>query len=429
LKRYSKSRYYAVLILKQVLEDGRWANKLLTYYSFKLNHQDAGLLTILVNGTVKFRLFEDWVLYKYIPKKKLERLTPWIRTVLRMGVYQLYFLESVPDYAVVNESVELAKRFGHRGTAGLVNAVLKTILREKPRPDEIWVKYSHPRWLYERLVQIFGNDTAEKVMQHNNEAPQIFVRVNTLKIPPNKFEELLISKGVEFKKFDFPPVTYRLSKLPHLVGIPDEFYLVQDLSSQVIPYLVAPQGVDYVLDMAGAPGAKITHIFQINHQIKAYSVELHFSRAKEIKRLSKRLGAMIHVINGDSTYIDFNIKFHRILLDTPCSGLGTLRRHAELRWRMRPERIEELNKIQMALLENAARLVRKDGVIVYSTCTIIPQENQGVVQWFLERHSEFTLEDAKEFIPHKFTDGKYLFVNGLKHSSDFSFAARLKKVD
>ncbi len=414
--------------MKEVLEDGRWANKLLTYYSFKLNHQDVGFLTILVNGTVKFRLFADWALLNYIPEKRFKKLTPWIRTILRMGVYQLYFLENVPDYAVVNESVELAKRFGHRGTAGLVNAVLKKILREKPEPDEIWIKYSHPRWLYERLVQIFGNDTAEKIMQHNNEAPQIFVRVNTLKIDPDEFEELLTSKGVEFKKFDFPPVTYWLSKLPHLVGIHDEFYLVQDLSSQVIPYLVAPHDGDYVLDMAGAPGGKITHVFQINPQIKAYSVELHLSRAKEIKKLSKRLGARIHVINGDSTYIDFKRRFDRILLDAPCSGLGTLRRHAELRWRMRPERIEELNKIQMALIENATRLVRKGGVIVYSTCTIIPEENQGVVQWFLERHPEFMLEDAGKFIPQEFTDGEYIFVNGIKNSSDFSFAARLKKV-
>lgn len=415
--------------MKEVLEDGRWANRLLTYYSFKLNHQDASFLTILVNGTVKFRLFEDWVLLHYVPEKKFKKLTPWIRTILRMGVYQLYFLEGVPDYALVNESVELAKRFGHRGTAGLVNAVLKKVLKEKPKPDEIWIKHSHPSWLYKKLIEIFGRDTAEEVMQHNNEAPQIFVRVNTLKINPREFEELLISKGVEFKKFDFPPVTYRLSKLPHLVDIPDEFYLVQDLSSQVIPYLVASRNGDYVLDMAGAPGGKITHIYQMNPQIKAFSVELHLSRAKEIRKLSERLGAQIHVVNGDSTYIYFNRKFDCILLDAPCSGLGTLRRNAELRWRMRPERIDELTEIQRALIENAARLVKKGGAIVYSTCTIMPEENQGIIEWFLERHPEFILEDAGIYIPPEFTERRFLFVNGLKRSSDFSFAARLKKLN
>ncbi len=427
MKKISKSRYFAVLILKEVLEDGKWANKLLTYYSFKLNDLDTSFLTILVNGTVKFRLFEDWVLLSFISKRKFSNLTPWIRTILRLGVYQIYFLESVPSYAVVNESVELAKRFGHRGTAGLVNAVLKKIILEKPWPDEIWIKYSHPEWLYKKLYEIFGRDMVRRVMQHNNAAPRIFVRVNTLKIEQQEFEKLLRSAGIQFKKLDFPPVTYMLDKLPHLSGIPEEVYYVQDLSSQVVPYLVNPRNGDYVLDMAGAPGGKITHVYQMNPRINAYSVELHLSRAKEIKRLSKRLDAKIHVINGDSTYIDFKRKFDRILLDAPCSGLGTLRRHAELRWRMRPERIDELVQIQKSLIENAARLVKAGGVIVYSTCTIIPEENEKIVEWFLERHPEFILEKAEDFIPPEFTKGDYLFVNGLKWSSDFSFAARLKK--
>ncbi len=425
MKKYSKARYYAVLILKEVLENGRWANKLLTYYSFRLKSNEVNLLSALVNGTVKQKLFADWVLKNYVKPEKFEKLTPWIRTILRMGVYQLYFLDRVPPYAVINESVELAKRFGHRGTAGLVNAVLKNINRDRIQPDSIWIKLSHPEWLYRLLVEKFGEEKAIKIMEHNNMPPLIFVRVNTLKISPESFENLLQKMGVGYRRFSFPPVTFQLEELPHLAGIPDELYYVQDLSSQVIPYLLEPSG--WVLDMAGAPGGKISHSYQLNPEILAISVELHLSRAKEIKRLAGRLGARIHVVNGDSTYISFKSQFDRILLDAPCSGLGTLRRHAELRWRMRPERIKELVEIQKKLLENAVNLLKPGGILVYSTCTITTEENEGIVRWFTERFKGFSLEPAVEHIPQKFTDNGFLFVDGVEFGSDFSFGVRFRR--
>ncbi len=420
----SRVRYYAVLILKEVLEEGRWANKLLVYYSFRVKPESVPLLSALVNGTVKYKLFTDWVLEKYLGKKKFAKLTPWIRTILRMGVFQLYFLENVPEYAVVNESVELAKRFGHRGTAGLVNAVLKRVARERIYPDEVWIRYSHPEWLYKKLVEIFGDDKAVQVMEHNNLPARTFLRVNTLRASREKFESML----TEFERFEFPPFAYRVDKLPHLLGIPEEYYYVQDLSSQTVPHLLAPEPGDLVLDMTGAPGGKITYAYQLEPTINAVSVEIHLSRAKEIKRLSGRLGTKIYVVNGDSTYIGFKRKFDKILLDAPCSGLGTLRRHAELRWRMSQERINELVKLQKRLMENAATLVKDGGVIVYSTCTITKEENEGIIEWFLAKHPDFELEGAADFIPSEFTRGKFLFVDGTLHDSDFSFAARLRKV-
>jgi len=425
LRKYSKVRYYAILVVKEVLEEGRWANKLLTYYSFKLKPDEVPFLSILVNGTVKYKLFSDWVLKNYIKSEKFEKLTPWIRTVLRMGVYQIYFLHKVPDYAAVGESVELAKRFGHRGTAGLVNAVLKNIARERPWPEEVWIRHSHPLWLYDLLRETFGNGKALRIMEHNNKPPEIFVRVNTLKIERERFENLLTEMGVKFRRFPFPPVTYHLEKLPHLVGLSEEFYYVQDLSSQVIPYLLDPEG--RILDMAGAPGGKISHVYQLNPDVFAVSVELHLSRAKEMKRLSERLGAGVYVINGDSTYISFRSGFDRILLDAPCSGLGTLRRHAELRWRMRPERITELVEIQKKLLKNAVTLLKPGGVLLYSTCTITREENEGVVNWFLENFKDFRLERAEDFIPVEFTDRGFIFVDGTNYGSDFSFGARFRR--
>ncbi len=262
-------------------------------------------------------------------------------------------------------------------------------------------------------------------MEHNNRPPEIFVRINTLKTTPEKFEELLKEKGVKFRKFSFPPVTYWLDKLPHIAGIPDEFYYVQDLSSQVIPYLLEPEGK--ILDMAGAPGGKISHAYQLNPEIFAVSVEIHLSRAKEMKRLTERLGAMIHVVNGDSTYISFKTRFDRILLDAPCSGLGTLRRHAELRWRMRPERITELVEIQKKLLRNATNLIKPGGILLYSTCTITREENDEIARWFLENFREFRLEPAENFLPENFTRDGFLLVDGTEFESDFSFGVRFRR--
>ena len=426
----TRVRKVALKIIMASLEEGRWANKLLVPNLFEIEDpRDQKLLTELVYGTIKMKLRLDWTIQRYLKKHRLEDLTPPIRNILRLSAYQILFMR-IPHYAAVSEGVKLARRFGHRGTASLVNAVLRRIADEKPVPKEPWVLHSHPEWLYRRWLELWGEERAVQIMQHNNTPAPIYIRVNTLKTTVDAVIKSLEVKGIGFEKVDFPPEAIKVARAPQLIGLPESFYYVQDRSSQMIAHLMSPKPGWTVYDLAAAPGGKITHIAALmgdEGHIKA--VELHRSRALEMKKVIERLGiGSIEVVVGDGSSIMFDRKADGVLTDVPCSGLGTLRRRPELRWRMRPDRIPELAKIQKAILENAAANTRIGGIIVYSTCTIEPTENQFQIENFLREHPEFRLEPAQDYVPPEYTQDGYLFVDGVTHDCDFMFGARLRKV-
>ncbi len=266
-------------------------------------------------------------------------------------------------------------------------------------------------------------------MKHNNTPPPIYLRVNTLRTKIEDLCEILESSNVSFELISFPQETIKVSVPPQEIPIPEELYYAQDLSSQVVPYLLSPSINSLLYDAAVAPGGKSSHIYALTQgQITVFGVDKILSRLKVTKRVFRRLGVKdFFLVQGDSSVLTLRKKPEFALIDAPCSGLGTLRRKAELRWRMSEKRIRELSKLQKSLLEGVARNVPKGGVLVYSTCTTEPEENEENIENFLIEHRDFKLEDAREFVPPKFTGSDFLYINGIKWDSDFSFGARLLK--
>jgi len=414
--------------LLRVLEEGAWLNKILTHFLFKVqDERDRGLLTELLYGTVKQKLRLDWTISKFLKKYYIEELPPSIRNILRLGAYEIFFLD-IPSYATVNEYVKLAKKVGHRGTAALVNALLRRISSERPEPQEPWVRYSHPKWLYERWKQRMGEEECIRLMKYNNSPHIIFIRINTLKVTPSDFEKELKKSGVNFERLYFPE-TLRIETPPQFLPIDESSYLVQDLSTQIAVHYFNPEPHSTILDMTAAPGVKTTHISQLTSDTAwIVAVEKNKARSRLIKELGRRMGIKnIDIVVGDSAYIPFKHRFQFILLDAPCTGLGTLRRKPEIKWRIKEDDIHRMSALQKKLLENAARLVKKGGFILYSTCTIEPEENGENIKYFLHKFTDFKLVMEKH-IPENFVKNGFLFIEGIKYNCDYFFGAKLQKV-
>ena len=424
-----KTRLFAVLILKEVLDGSRWSNRLLPEFRNRLPYAERGRLTELVMGTIKMKLRLDWTVERYLRGYKLSDLTPLIRNVLRLATYEILFLEKVPEYASVKEGVNLARRFGHRGVASLANAVLRKIAAGKPVPQEPWILHSHPEWLYRRWAAAYGQEIALSIMEDNNRPSNFYVRVNTSRISPEDFREKLRSLGIDYR--EVPELEEALQifsfreELADLRGL----FTVQDLSSQVVSRFLAPEKKRVIYDLAAAPGGKTTHVAEIiEDEGIIVALDRYRSRIKTLRKRSGELGhGSIYPVVGDLLKPPLRALADFILLDVPCSGTGTLKRHPEIKWRLKPEDIPKLARYQLKLLERASGLLGNGGIIVYSTCTLEPEENEGVVENFLRNNPEFRLSENADNNLKGFMDGPYLRVNGIVHRSDWTFAARLRR--
>jgi len=302
-------RKIALHVIIRVLEEGAWLNKILTHFLFKIQDaRDRALLTELLYGTVKQKLRLDWTISKFLKKYYIEELPPSIRNILRLGTYEVFFL-NIPPYATVNEYVKLAKKVGHRGTAALVNALLRKISSERPEPQEPWIKYSHPQWLYERWKQRMGDEECIRLMEYNNSPHIIFIRINTLKVTPSDFEKELKKSGVNFERLYFPE-TLRIETPPQFLPIDESSYLVQDLSTQIAIHYLNPEPYSTILDMTAAPGVKTTHISQLTSDTAwIVAVEKNKGRSRLIKELGRRMGIKnIDIVVGDSAYIQRQVQ-------------------------------------------------------------------------------------------------------------------------
>ncbi len=422
-----KTRLYALLILKEVLDGDRWSNKLIEKFRNYLPEEARHRFTELVMGSIKMKLRLDWTISQYLKGYTIDQLTPWIRNILRLGTYELIFMESIPPYATVKEAVALAKKFGHRGTAALVNAVLRRISGQVPIPEEPWLFHSHPEWLYRKWLSIYGAEKAVEIMKSNNRPRRFYIRVNTLRIKRDELIERLSQKGIQAEPLEFPPegivVTRNSSVIEEFRGL----FTVQDLSSQIVSHLLAPQEGELIYDLGAAPGGKTTHIAELTgDRCRIIALEKHKSRLNQLVNRARELGIKsIMPVLGDILSPPLESMADKILLDVPCSGTGTLRRHPEIRWRLKPENLKELSEYQLALLRKAASLLRPGGVIVYSTCSMEPEENEEVIENFLRETPNFWLEDPRKYIPNTFVDRLFLKIDGSVHQSDWAFAARL----
>jgi len=406
----------------------------------RLSPRDAALVTALVQGTFRNRALLDHHLTAFLGER-WNGIPLWIRQALRLGALQIQVLTRVPHSAAVDESVKLAKKYGHPGTAGLVNAVLRRLAggERAPLPDpesdpvaHLATVHSHPEWLVERWLARYGSAEAARLLQSNNREPRVSVRANGHRITNEALAEALRAEGLTAEPGpNGGPVLlvgdgYVAARSPLFRG---GSLSLQDEAEAVVVGILDPRPGDAALDAAAAPGGKASQIAErVLPDGYVVALERHPSRARALRsNLVERLAlARAWTVCGDAALPPLRGPFDRVLVDAPCSGLGVLRRRADARWRKEPAAIAEMAALQALLLDAAAPLVRDGGVMVYSVCSLEPEETDAIVTPFLRRHPEFSLEDARPFLPPPFRGGdSCLRATPHDHGTDGVFAARL----
>jgi 16S rRNA (cytosine967-C5)-methyltransferase len=399
----------ALAVVRRVFEEGAYADRALHGEAERLDlsPRDRALATRLAYGVVQRRDTLDHVIAT-LAGRPVGKLEPAVLAALRLGVLQLAFLDRIPAHAAVTESVELAKRDSRRG-AGLVNAVLRRAAREarplvealpEGTPAEAALRHSHPRWIAELWFDALGAADARALMAAGNEPAEAAVRANTLQIGADELARRL------------PVAAHRADRLPEGLVLEEPFdafssplweqglFMPQSRAAMAVARVLDPQPGDDVLDLCAAPGAKTTQLAALmENRGRVVAVERHPGRADALRRTAARMkAANVEVRTADATEPQSGA-YDRVLVDPPCSDLGTLAARPDARWRKDPVAVQELAARQAQILEAAAGAVRRGGVLVYSTCTISPAENEERIAGFLRQHADFALDDPPSDLP------------------------------
>ncbi len=427
-----------------------------------LTSLDRAFLTELTFGVIRWRGKLDWVIRQF-SKTPFEKIEIETLNILRLGLYQILFLSRTPSSAAVNESVELAKRIRGKGGAGFVNAILRSTIRQKNEirfPDKaedpahhLSVVQSHPLWLVERWVREMGAEETLNICIFNNQISPLTLRTNTLKISrkdlieklrENELEPFPTTLSEEGILLEHPPPT---SELPFMKG---GLYIIQDEASQLVTSILDPKPGERILDACAAPGGKTTHMAQkMENRGEIYAMDLGQGKLDLIEEICQRLGIkIVSTVKGDATKplpIPQGSRFDRVLADVPCSGFGTLRKNPDLKWRRGQKDIKRLSELQFSILSNLSTCVKEGGILIYSTCTVFHEENEDVVEKFLDGHPEFQLgridkvasdipacrqagiADGKSEKFHPFFQNRYFKTFPPKDKMDGFFVARMIK--
>ncbi len=446
----SNVRSFATEILTQVDTHKAYADVLLdrTLKDRPLEELDRALLTEIVYGTLRWRGKLDAELSRHL-RRPLSEIDPRIRNLLRLTSYQLLFLDRVPDYAAVNEAVELAKL--HRGgkTAGFVNGVLRNLLRSRDRAailhreerslSSLAIEYSHPEWLVKKWRQEFGLQSAINLMRANNEKAPLVIRVNSLRCSRDRLLQAFSRAGISAAPTRFSPQGVSVQPaggVESFPGFSEGWFQVQAESSQLVGLLLSARPGERILDACAAPGGKATHIAELmKDQGELIAIDKSKPGLAKLRDNATRLGITCiqpyHADAGRDLDNSLSGPYDRILVDAPCSGLGTLRAHPEIKWHRNEADLQRLSLLQSKLLDRVAWHLKRGGILVYATCTLTREENEQNLESFLMRHDEFELEDAARYLPTEaqyMTKGKYFQALPQRDNTDGFFAARLKKV-
>lgn len=433
IQRVEEHKSYSNLELKRVLD------------KTPLRSLDVGLVTELVYGTIQRRNTLDYILDQFIKGKKVQ---PWVRNLLRLSMYQIRFLDRVPARAAVHEAVEIAKGKGHQGIASMVNGVLRNVLRQ----PEVWDKLpegkpviqialaeSHPEWLVQRWVKSYGEETTRAICQSNNRPPHTSVRVNPLKTSRDQLLERVQQEYPDVIASSVSPdgIIFTGGYAAGTSWFREGFCTVQDESSMLVAPALAVKSGQRVLDACAAPGGKTTHLAErMNDEGEIIACDVHPHKQDLIVQTAVRLGiTIVKTIVSDALELsDKSLgQFDRILLDAPCTGFGVIRRKPDLKWNKTEQDIHQIAELQYRLLEQVSMLLAPGGLLVYSTCTIEPEENQQIVERFVGKNPEFELDqslidDLPEFVT-KQIDCTKGYVQILPHhfQSDGFFISRLRR--
>ncbi|HZG84475.1 16S rRNA (cytosine(967)-C(5))-methyltransferase RsmB [Paenibacillus sp.] len=401
------AREIALEALTAVEQEGAYSNLALNaaLTRHKPEPREAGLATELVYGTIQRLQTIDAVLGAHLAKG-VSKLQPWVRSLLRLSAYQLLYLDRVPAHAAVSEAVSIARRRGHAGVSGLVNAVLRKLAANPGRPAapaglddaaRIAFEESHPEWLIREWVRAFGAERAGRIAAANNEPPKASVRVNRLKLTRAELIERLAASGVAAEpsavSYDGVVVTSG-GNAAHGDAYAQGLCTVQDESSMLVAALVDPEPGMRVLDCCAAPGGKSTHLAErMEDEGEIIACDIHPHKRELIDAAARRLGLRsveTVVIDAAKLHERFEAgSFDRVLLDAPCSGFGVIRRKPDIKWTKTRGDVDAIAETQKAILRSAAKLVKPGGALVYSTCTLEPKENEEQIAAFLAEHPEF----------------------------------------
>lgn len=441
VKNLPDARTVALNVLANVWDNGAYANLALNMELNKYDLPDVErhFATELVYGAVKAGETLDLLAQKFI-SRPLKKVVPRILNVLRLGLFQIFFLERIPDSAAGNEAVKQARRLGHEGTVKFVNAVMRNAVRFKESTTglasdvELFeaVKLQHPKWLIERWQKQLGEENTQLLCAINNEPASMCLRTNTLKITPADLEKVLQSENIEIEQSSWVAegfVCQNNPSLAKLASFKQGLFQVQDESSMLVAHYLDVSPGQTVFDVCAAPGGKTTHIAALlAGEGKILACDIHTHKLEIIRQNADRLGIkIIDACLNDATVLneEWLGKADRVLVDAPCSGLGVLRRRPDLRWRKQPDDLPIFPALQLKILQTSAQYLRSGGKIVYSTCTTEQAENLGVVDSFLSENAEFSLEKIKHPKTNEFVDFLQLWphIDG----TDGFFIAVLKK--
>ena len=404
------------LVLKglyQIEEKGAYSNHALrcVLEDAELRPEDKSFAAELLMGVVRNKLKLDYIIMQF-SKVKLKKLSPWVHEILWMGVYQIVCMEHIPDSAACNEAVKLAGRYAHGAARGFVNGVLRSISREKanilyPKEsiEQMSVVYSCPQWLTQKLAEQYGVEGCERILadSHKQHAPTI--RMNPLRSDSGELVEILRAEGISLHPNPEDPECFYVDGALNVYGSPaykNGLYTVQNTSSMAAVKVLNPQPGETVLDVCAAPGGKTTQIAeQMKDQGKILAWDIHPHKIALIQAAAERLGlSCIRAEQHDAAVPvpDLEGKADRVLADVPCSGIGVIHKKPDIKWKRKEEDIPALCRIQREILKTVCGYVKAGGTLVYSTCTILAEENQEQAQWFQRTYPDFELVSQQQLL-------------------------------
>ncbi len=443
---YEGVRGHAVKILNRIDRTDAYLDKLLDIElkNSNLSSLDKSLLFEIVHGVTRWLGRIDWILNGFY-KGQFSKCIPNVKNAMRVALYQILFLEKVPDYAAVNEAVDFVKKLQGQKPADLTNAVLRNIIRNKdqiryPDPDEdpvayLSAYYSHPTWMVKRWLNRYGRENTEKFLIANNNKPVLVLRVNNIVSNVEEVKSLLNSVELKHSSGKYLPEFIHLNSLTNITDweyFKKGYFSVQDESTGLpIKLLDAEPGMR-VLDLCAAPGGKTAFIADMmKNSGEIVALDRFESRLKILKKNLDRLKvSIVNTLTIDALEFTDEKGFDRVLVDAPCSGLGTLTKKPDLKWKRDLGEIRNIVNIQYDLLKKGAGLVKPGGTLVYSTCTIEPEENFEIIKKFLDENPGFKLIDAAKYLPAELiTDNGTVQTFPHVHGLDGSFAAKLEKAN
>lgn len=422
-------REAAINALYKIEKDGTYSTKAIVDAANRFDGaQDRAFVNELTMGVLRNKMRIDYIIEAY-SKIKLKKISPWVLQILRTGIYQLVMMDKIPPSAACNEAVKLASKYAHKAARGYVNGLLRNVARNLdnlPTPKRenttefLSVMYSCPSWLTEKLISQFGESTCEEILADSLLPHPTMIRANSFKTTPNELIDILQKEGIcAEQSADVPQCLIIRGAID--INSSDAYkagyYTLQNINSMRAAIALDPKGRETVIDVCAAPGGKTTHIAELmQNDGKVLGMDIHSHKIQLIERAAERLSlscvsAVVH--NSEELKEELRGIADRVLADVPCSGIGVIHKKPDIKWNRKPSDIDALCETQLKILNSSAEYVKAGGILVYSTCTILKEENSDIIADFLNSHTEFEKVSEELYLAHK-TGGSGFYICKLR---------------